>query len=801
MQAGTGVKANEVNLTPSVPRVNAGTRDWELLATKIDVTTAGTFAVLVSGNYGGTGTGTVWFDGIQVEQKAYATPYVHTNGGSASRAASPGVQLPAALLNDRQGWMAMRVRAGFLYSSRAANDHHFHWYTDANNYIGLYYAHNTGWTARRNVNGTGYLTAAVAANFQPGDLTTLVVKWDASRIYLSVNGAPFIASGVFTYQPVTGTTFYVGSSGLFPQPVDGDVLWFACGTGVLADSDAAALNSYGNNDPPTFGSATAVWPAATATYLLPTESVVELAVLNRSPADTGATVSDSLKRVVARRAADVGASVADALRLRAIPALADTALAVSDSVATLLYRARPLSDAGTTVSESTRRAIARSCADAGATVSDVAARARTVPRSTADIALALGDGVRLRTTRALADVGAVVSDVPRPLGARYVVDTGVRIHDSTIRRFVGHLADRAATVSDTPRVVPRRALADTAAALSDSTSRRDVASRGLADAGLRLTDALSTGRAKKLADVGLALADGLSRRRSSALADRGVAASDSARASAVRRRALATLAITVRDSTVRTARRSLVDRAVLVTEALQRRPARKLVDVGLALADGISVRRVVARTLADTATALAAALRRAVGRRTTDTGSAISDAPRRVASRALADVGLQLTDSPRLTVGRRPVDVGVTISDAEGRRYAIALADAGLKLTDLITRNLWPVADTAVTISDSVARTRFVAALIEDIGAQIGDEVLAAIEQRLREPLTVDLFSSATGIELISDGPTTIELVPSRSKTENGYGPTGAELIVRRGRRVAVADAGAELVDVGVEIS
>src|SRR5581483_7525204 len=76
---------------------------------------------------------TFYVDGIQLEQKGYATPYVETNGSTATRNGSR-VQGPAADLNASQGWVSFRFRAG-----QAGNDSLTHslfeWGDNLNNRI------------------------------------------------------------------------------------------------------------------------------------------------------------------------------------------------------------------------------------------------------------------------------------------------------------------------------------------------------------------------------------------------------------------------------------------------------------------------------------------------------------------------------------------------------------------------------------------------------------------------------------------------------------------------------------------
>lgn len=213
-------------------------------------------------------------DGVQIETKPIATPYVHTDGSTATRSAGR-VQAPASFSNATQGWVAFRLRMewGNAGITGASFPTLFDWRTDASNKIQLYYTDSVKkWTIEsRNANLQNSATSAVQT-FNPGDFVTVVAYWTASNVAISVNGSAFTIVARTTGVPtLPGTTFDIGSTNA-SQNIDSEVLWTLFGTGTLSDANAGTINGFGNTDPNVDtapGTTTAVWAALTATYTLP----------------------------------------------------------------------------------------------------------------------------------------------------------------------------------------------------------------------------------------------------------------------------------------------------------------------------------------------------------------------------------------------------------------------------------------------------------------------------------------------------------------------------------------------------
>jgi hypothetical protein len=226
----------------------------------------------------GTGSAYNWnVDGVQLEQKATATPYVETNGATASRTAAE-VQAPSSLVNATQGWVAMRVRFSFP-GGDTAQHRLFSWRNiDSSGGLEVYYDPSAGGKLfiADVVNSSIKASVSVAYDnsHAAGETHTVIGRWDGTMLRISLDGAAFVASvGTRTIPVITMPTFEIGryqpSATLWS---DSDFLWFSSGTGTLTNSDASSINGFGNTDPSlssfagTAGS-TMVWQANTASYL------------------------------------------------------------------------------------------------------------------------------------------------------------------------------------------------------------------------------------------------------------------------------------------------------------------------------------------------------------------------------------------------------------------------------------------------------------------------------------------------------------------------------------------------------
>lgn len=213
-----------------------------------------------------------WVDGYQVEQQPLATPYVETNGGTASRSDSLAT-FPTTGLLGSTGWAAVRVRVNWGDSNEPHGANNTAMWSWALAGVGpadlLWIARNVitnSWIFQ--LDGSSIATAAQVIALTAGDVVTLIGSWvSATSVSISVNGGAFTTTGHAIAHPALDSVSRIGSLNYSPNTrmADSDFFWAACGTGTLTDADAAAIHAFGNADmyPTEFpGSCTMVWPGS-----------------------------------------------------------------------------------------------------------------------------------------------------------------------------------------------------------------------------------------------------------------------------------------------------------------------------------------------------------------------------------------------------------------------------------------------------------------------------------------------------------------------------------------------------------
>lgn len=210
-------------------------------------------------------------DGAQVEKQPLATPYVETDGGTAGRSASR-VQVPVAgVIDETQGWVAVRARMNWANTADpSGNPVLFDWRDDANNLIQCRYdTTNNQWELqRRNGGGTGEATKA--DTFSLSDVVTVIAAWDATNLKISVDGSAFTTVAAGNIPTLSASSLDIGSVAGTSEHMDGDEFWAALGTGTLDDTDASNIHANGNSDPPpglfpTAAAAKLIWGARDGT--------------------------------------------------------------------------------------------------------------------------------------------------------------------------------------------------------------------------------------------------------------------------------------------------------------------------------------------------------------------------------------------------------------------------------------------------------------------------------------------------------------------------------------------------------
>jgi hypothetical protein len=202
----------------------------------------------------GSGTPTYYVDGMQIEQKAVTTPYVETNGGTATRSAGR-IQAPSSTINMTSGWFTARIRPSWSSSGSMPSGAPgiFEWNNNDSNRLFIYFAAANQIQIYRIGGGSGGAGPSVNLTYNAGDTLTITGYWTSTTLGISVNGAAFTTAGQTTIPSSPPATFDIGSLWTHNagggNNMDGDILWSAAGSGTLTNADAAALNAYGNSDP------------------------------------------------------------------------------------------------------------------------------------------------------------------------------------------------------------------------------------------------------------------------------------------------------------------------------------------------------------------------------------------------------------------------------------------------------------------------------------------------------------------------------------------------------------------------
>ena len=121
----------------------------------------------------------------------------------------------------------------------------------------------------------------VASTFAAGDyVTRSSLRGHQPRSHLSINGSAFTSVssnvGAATLGTVADIGRYSPGTGPVSEPINGDILWTASGTGTLSNANATTLNGYGNADPTltgiSFGTPDSAWAANSSAYQSSTTS-------------------------------------------------------------------------------------------------------------------------------------------------------------------------------------------------------------------------------------------------------------------------------------------------------------------------------------------------------------------------------------------------------------------------------------------------------------------------------------------------------------------------------------------------
>ncbi len=191
---------------------------------------------------------TFQWGGIQTETGAIASPYVETDGGTATRAAGR-VQVPVAgIANSTQMWFAARTRMGWASTTTLGGPGILSW-GDTTNDIRFVYDSSAAdkFLLRRKFGAGATNVSATSVAFSAGGILTTIADWTATTLAASTNGLAFV-SGADTNVPSLTTPIDLGTDPVIGagRELDGDFFWWAMGLGTLSDFDAAVIGALPN---------------------------------------------------------------------------------------------------------------------------------------------------------------------------------------------------------------------------------------------------------------------------------------------------------------------------------------------------------------------------------------------------------------------------------------------------------------------------------------------------------------------------------------------------------------------------
>ena len=167
----------------------AVTGKWQKVITTI-TPDAGDLAgyVMIQTDSAPTAGKTLYVDGVQAELGDCATPYVETDGGEATRAASSQA-IATVDADPNEGYFAAKVRLAWDDDTIDGDKYLFQWRVDASNLLQLYYDQSSSaWKGTRLNGGAGLEVQALDAIAIDQEVI-VIFAWSATQLSISVDGA------------------------------------------------------------------------------------------------------------------------------------------------------------------------------------------------------------------------------------------------------------------------------------------------------------------------------------------------------------------------------------------------------------------------------------------------------------------------------------------------------------------------------------------------------------------------------------------------------------------------------------
>lgn len=231
----------------------------------------------------------VRFTAAQLETGALDTPFIVTDGSTASRVAGEVEQTVTGLLTATQGAVFIRWNPGYDYTdATAARANAWTIYDDINNRITCSVQSSSAPTSGYDTlgifrvgGGSGGVESTQAVTFANGTPVSFGFRWTSAVIGTSFNGGAWDDAAQTTVPTLTETDAKITGgftlSTFTWQALGGNALWYATFAGTLTDADSAALAALpdtvtsfeqvlGALSNPGGALLTSVWPAVDDTF-------------------------------------------------------------------------------------------------------------------------------------------------------------------------------------------------------------------------------------------------------------------------------------------------------------------------------------------------------------------------------------------------------------------------------------------------------------------------------------------------------------------------------------------------------
>lgn len=221
------------------------TREFLEVYQVVDIDASGLSGfVLVSTSSLPTAGRLVQIDGVQAEAGDFPTPYVETDGSTATRAAGY-VPVDVATFDETQGWFAVKLWPGFT-GDETTTDRNVMFWGNATDHLRLYYdatANQYKFTRMASSSSTTVAVVSVPNYRDNTEFLSIFCEWNATTIGIVAGGSSAMTTAANTHIPDLSAeaTWYIGNDDVNSEYFDGWIVNCEYGTGQTTSSYRSAF--------------------------------------------------------------------------------------------------------------------------------------------------------------------------------------------------------------------------------------------------------------------------------------------------------------------------------------------------------------------------------------------------------------------------------------------------------------------------------------------------------------------------------------------------------------------------------